>query len=95
MNDIPTLVYHVSYIRNAGWPTGRESYGHGVPMVVDGVTSIQGERESRSQGEVAQVDEMCGTPRRNRNDASGGEHTPGRGFVRISDTSSLLESRMP
>ena len=29
-------------------------------MVVDGVTSIQGERESRSQGKVAQGDEMFG-----------------------------------
>ncbi len=64
-------------------------------MVVDGVTSIQGERESRSQGEGAQVDEMFGKPSRNRNDASGGERTPGGRFVRISHTSSLLESRMP
>ena len=43
MNDIPTLSYDVSYVRNAGWPTGRESYGHGVLMVVDGVTPIQGD----------------------------------------------------
>ena len=33
----------VSPVRNVGWPTRRESHGHGVPMVVDGVTSIQGD----------------------------------------------------
>ncbi len=33
----------VAPVRNTGWPTGRESYGHGVPIVVDGVTSIQGD----------------------------------------------------
>jgi len=38
-----------------GWPTGRESYGHGVLVVVVGVTPHQGERESRSQGEAGQV----------------------------------------
>ncbi len=43
MNGTPKLVYDVSFVRNAGWPTGRESYGHGVPIVVDGVTSIQGD----------------------------------------------------
>lgn len=36
-------------------PTGRESYGNGVPIVVMGVTPHQGERESRLQGEVEQV----------------------------------------
>jgi hypothetical protein len=40
---------------NAGSPTGREPYGDGVPIVVVGVTSHQGDRESRSQGEGAQV----------------------------------------
>jgi hypothetical protein len=34
---------------------GREPYGDGVPIVVVGVTSHQGDRESRSQGEGAQV----------------------------------------
>src|SRR5262249_31564481 len=34
----------VQHHRNAGWPTGRESQGHGVPIVVRG-------RESRSPGE--------------------------------------------
>ena len=41
--------------RNSGWPTGREPYGHGVPVVVAGVTTCQGGRESRLQGEAAQV----------------------------------------
>lgn len=40
---------------NAGSPTGREPYGDGVSVVVAGVTSCQGDRESRSQGEGAQV----------------------------------------
>jgi hypothetical protein len=43
MSDTPTATYDVHGIRKAGWPTGRESYGHGAPMVVDGVTSIQGD----------------------------------------------------
>ncbi len=38
-----------------GWPTGREPEGHGVPIVLVGVTIHQGARESRVQGEVAQV----------------------------------------
>src|SRR6266851_6813319 len=54
-----------------GWPTGRESQGHGVPIVLVGVTPHQGARESRAQGEVAQVVRCpgpvryarCGTPK--------------------------------
>ena len=38
---------------NAGSPAGREPYGDGVLVVVAGVTSGQGGRESRPQGEVA------------------------------------------
>ena len=41
--------------RNAGSPTGREPYGDGVLGVVDGVTTVQGARESRVQGEGGQV----------------------------------------
>ena len=41
--------------RNAGSPTGREPYGDGVLVVVDGVTPVQGTRESRVQGEGGQV----------------------------------------
>jgi len=41
--------------RNAGSPTGREPSGDGVPVVVDGVTPVQGARESRAQGEGGQV----------------------------------------
>ncbi len=61
MKGASKSVYHVSCDRNAGWPTGRETYcrGHGVPIVVDGVTPIQGERESRLQGKEGQV----GTPK--------------------------------
>jgi hypothetical protein len=40
---------------NVGSPTGREPYGDGVPVVVVGVTTHQGGRESRPQGQGAQV----------------------------------------
>jgi hypothetical protein len=40
---------------NAGSPAGREPYGDGVLVVVAGVTPGQGGRESRPQGEGAQV----------------------------------------
>ena len=40
---------------NAGSPAGRESQGDGVPVVVVGVTTHQGGRESRLQGKGAQV----------------------------------------
>jgi hypothetical protein len=40
---------------NVGSPTGRESYGDGVPVVAVGVTTHQGGRESRPQGQGAQV----------------------------------------
>ena len=47
------------YIRaagtNVGSPTGREPHGDGVPIVVVRVTPHQGGRESRPQGEGAQV----------------------------------------
>src|SRR6266508_2417970 len=39
----------------AGSPTGCEPYGDGEPIVAVGVTPHQGVRESRTQGEVAQV----------------------------------------
>jgi hypothetical protein len=40
---------------NAGSPAGREPYGDGVLVVVAGVTPGRGGRESRPQGEGAQV----------------------------------------
>jgi hypothetical protein len=40
---------------NVGSPTGRESYGDGGLVVVAGVTTGQGGRESRPQGEGDQV----------------------------------------
>src|SRR5215471_15587633 len=62
------------YASNTGWPTGREFEGHGVPIVLVGVTPHQGARESRAQGEVAQVAgepgavryARCGTPPQHR-----------------------------
>ena len=38
---------------NVGSPTGREAQGDGVLLLVAGVTTGQGGRESRPQGEVA------------------------------------------
>jgi hypothetical protein len=40
---------------NAGSPTGREPHGDVVPIVVVGLTTHQGGRESRPQGKGAQV----------------------------------------
>jgi hypothetical protein len=40
---------------NVGSPAGREPYGDTVPVVVAGVTTRQGGREDRLQGEGAQV----------------------------------------
>ena len=48
---------------NAGSPAGREPHGDGVPIVVVRVTPHQGGRESRPQGEGAQV---TGHPRTGR-----------------------------
>jgi hypothetical protein len=36
MNDLPTATYDVYDVRNTGMPTGRETYGIGVTVVVRG-----------------------------------------------------------
>jgi hypothetical protein len=49
---------HARYVqprRTTGLPNGREPQGDGEPIVVVGVASHRGARESRVQGEVAQV----------------------------------------
>src|SRR5260370_35770604 len=44
MSAAPTSRSDVQHHRNAGWPTGRESQGHGVLVVVgDGESPLQGE----------------------------------------------------
>ena len=58
MSDIPTSVYNVRGIRNSGWPTGGDAYGHAVLVVVVGVTPHRGGRESRLQGKAGQVNKM-------------------------------------
>ena len=55
MSGRPTSRCHVQRGRTAGSPTGREPQGDGVPVVVAGATTCRGGRESRSQGEGAQV----------------------------------------
>lgn len=47
-NGEPNPTYHVQLARNAGSPTGRESYGDGALIVVRG-------RENRLHGEGGQV----------------------------------------
>ena len=48
---------------NVGSPKGREPYGDAGPVVVAGVTTGQGRRESRLQGEGGQVTGYLGTGR--------------------------------
>ena len=43
MNGAPKSVYDVSFVRNTGWPTGGDAYGHRVLVVVGGVTPSQGD----------------------------------------------------
>jgi hypothetical protein len=50
-------------LTNAGSPEGREPYGDRVPVVVEGVMTFQGGRESRLQGEEAQATGSQGTVR--------------------------------
>ena len=57
MNGVPTSVYDVSLDRKTGWPMGGDAYGHGVLIVVVGVTPHRGGRESRLQGEAGQAGE--------------------------------------
>jgi hypothetical protein len=56
----PTTRSDVSHRGNAGWPTAGDREGHGVPVVLVGVTAHRGGRESRPQGEGAQVSAMAG-----------------------------------
>ena len=49
------VTLHRTTETNVGSPTGCESYGDGGPVVVAGVATCQGGRESRPQGEGEQV----------------------------------------
>ena len=55
MSGTPTSRSTRTAKTNVGSPTGRESYGDTVPVVVAGVTTCQGGREGRPQGKGAQV----------------------------------------
>ena len=80
MKEAPKSIYNVFIVRNMGLPKGRESYGNGVLIVVVGVTSPQGERESRLQGEVEQV-EMAETEYR--------EHSEMRALISVYKSMSI------
>src|SRR5215467_650620 len=51
---------NVQHHRNAGWPTGREPHGHGVPVVVRGGESPPqgegGQAGRRLKGEESEMD---------------------------------------
>ena len=55
MSGTPTSRSDVQQRRTRDQPSGREPQGDGVPIVVVGVAPHQGGRESRPQGEGAQV----------------------------------------
>lgn len=55
MSGLPKSRSDVQQRRTAGSPKGREPHGDGAPIVVAGVTTCRGVRESRTQGKVAQV----------------------------------------
>ena len=55
MSRTPTSRSDVRQGRTRDQPSGREPQGDGVPIVVVGVATHQGGRESRPQGEGAQV----------------------------------------
>src|SRR6266496_6780997 len=58
MNGEPKSRYHVWRGRNAGSPKGREPYGDRGLILVAGITTREGGRESRPQGEGGQVIRM-------------------------------------
>jgi hypothetical protein len=53
MNNVPNVTYDVHCVRNIGWPTSREAYGHRASIVLR-------EWESHLQGEGKQAGEMEG-----------------------------------
>src|ERR1035438_4765306 len=55
MSGPPKSCWQRMELTNVGSPKGREPYGDRVPVVVAGVTTCQGGREGRPQGEGAQV----------------------------------------
>ena len=63
MSRTPTSRSDVRRGRTRDQPSGREPQGDGVPIVVVGVATHQGGRESRPQGEGAQVAEHQNTER--------------------------------
>jgi hypothetical protein len=63
MSGTPKSRSDVQRRRTRDQPSGREPQGDGVPIVVVGAATHQGGRESRPQGEGAQVTGLLGTGR--------------------------------
>jgi hypothetical protein len=57
MSRVPKSVWYVSLARKTGLPKWGDPEGDGASIVVVGVTTYQGKRESRLQGEGRQVDQ--------------------------------------
>jgi hypothetical protein len=55
MHGLPPSCSDERQRRTAGWPPAGDRQGHGVLVVVVGVTSHQGDQESWLQGQGAQV----------------------------------------
>ncbi len=51
MNGVPTSDCKVSPVRNTGWPTGGDPYGHRVLVVVGGVPPSKGDGEAVHRAE--------------------------------------------
>jgi len=64
----PTARSDVDQREKAGWSTEGDLYGHGMPVVLVGVTTHQGGRERRLQGTGAEV--SAGDGQGGRRDAS-------------------------
>ena len=60
MSGVPTLVYNVSLVRKTGWPTGRESQGHRVLIVVVGATPHPGDGNAVHRAKQDRLDNQQG-----------------------------------
>ena len=66
MSEAPKSIYYVSIVRNMGLPKFREGKGDGVPIVLAGVTSCQGDGNADHRGKwdrqdtsLTKLSEVC------------------------------------